>query len=114
MITQKESSIKRIRHFSSPDPSVPSTKTVTTTDSGVNISTGCTISRSPTPDLCADVPSISFEIDSVFNRTLTQENFFEKNHKITHEKSDWSLNISNKRSNRIKRVLKKYEDKYFF
>jgi hypothetical protein len=95
--------------------SSPSTATIATTDSGLNTSTGCTTSRSPTPDLHEDIPSMTFEIDSLFNRTLTKENDSSKQkEKRICERSNRSVNIRNTQSNRVKRVLKKYRKQHDF
>ncbi|CAF3539704.1 unnamed protein product [Rotaria sp. Silwood1] len=110
MITQMKSSIKHIRCLSSPCSSIPSAMTVTTTDSGLNTSTGCTTSRSPTPDLYEDISSMTLEIDSIFNRTLTKENNCSKQiNKISFQKLNRSINIKNTQSDRIKRVLKRLQ-----
>ncbi|CAF4891247.1 unnamed protein product, partial [Rotaria sp. Silwood1] len=110
MITQMKSSIKHIRCLSSPCSSIPSAMTVTTTDSGLNTSTGCTTSRSPTPDLYEDISSMTLEIDSIFNRTLTKENSCSKQiNKISFQKLNRSINIKNTQSDRIKRVLKRLQ-----
>ncbi|CAF3532661.1 unnamed protein product [Rotaria sordida] len=106
MITQMKSSIKHLRRLSSPCPSIPSAMTVTTTDSGLNTSTGCTTSRSPTPDLDEDISSMTLEIDSIFNRTLTKENNCSKK---SFQKVNRSTNIKNIQSDRIKRVLKRLQ-----
>jgi oligoendopeptidase F len=80
--------------------------TIITTDSGLNTSTACTTSRSPTPELNEDISLMTFEIDSIFNQTLTKENnsLKQKEKKIC-QKS---------RSNRVKRVLKRYIEKIFY
>ncbi|CAF2516827.1 unnamed protein product [Rotaria sp. Silwood2] len=110
MITQMKSSIKRIRHLSSPCPSIPSAMTVTTTDSGLNTSTGCTTSRSPTPDLHEDISSMTLEIDSIFNQALIKENNCSKQkNKTSFQKINRSINIKNTQSDRIKRVLKRLQ-----
>lgn len=109
-MTQIKSSIQHIRRLSSPCPTIPSVATIATTDSGLNTSTGCTTSRSPTPDLNEDISSITFEIDSIFNRTLTKEdNSFKK----TCKKSNRSVSLNNTQSDRIKRVLKRYTGEIF-
>jgi hypothetical protein len=83
--------------------------TVITTDSGLNTSTACTTSRSPTPELHDDISSMTFEIDSIFNRTLTKEkNSFKQKDKQICQKSNRSVSI---KSNRVKRVLKRYIEK---
>lgn len=76
--------------------------TVRTTDSGLNTSTVCTTSRSPTPELNEDLSSMIFEIDSVFNRTITKEN---NSLRKKEKKSNRSIFI---KSDRVKRVLKRY------
>ncbi len=80
--------------------------TIITTDSGLNTSTICTTSRSPTPELLNDdISSMIFEIDSIFNQTLTKEKHsFERKEKKLCQKSNRSINI---KSDRIKRVLKR-------
>ncbi len=79
--------------------------TIITTDSGLNTSTACTTSRSPTPEINEDLSSMTFEIDSIFNRTLTKEkNSFKQKEKKIFQKSNRSMNI---KSDRIKRVLKR-------
>jgi len=84
--------------------------TVITTDSGLNTSTACTTSRSPTPELHDDISSMTFEIDSIFNRTLTKEkNSFKQKEKQICQKSNRSVSI---KSNRVKRVLKRYIEKH--
>ena len=80
-----------------------------TTDSGLNTSTGCTTSRSPTPDLNEDISSMTFEIDSIFNQTLTKEtNSSKQKDKKSSQKINSSVTMKNVHSYRIKRVLKRY------
>jgi hypothetical protein len=108
VINQVKSSIKHVRRLSSPCPSIPSVVTVATTDSGLNTSTGCTTSRSPTPDLPEDISSITFEIDSIFNQTLTkQTNCSKEKEKKSFQKTNRSVAIGNTRPVRIKRVFKR-------
>jgi hypothetical protein len=86
--------------------------TIITTDSGLNTSTACTTSRSPTPELNEDISSMTFEIDSIFNQTLTKENnSLKQKEKKYCQKSNRSVSI---RSNRVKRVLKRYIEKIFY
>jgi len=73
----------------------------------LNTSTACTTSRSPTPELNEDISLMTFEIDSIFNQTLTKEN----NSLKQKEKTNRSVSI---RSNRVKRVLKRYIEKIFY
>ncbi len=109
-ITEIKSSIKHIRRLSSPCPSIPSVMTIITTDSGLNTSTGCTTSRSPTPELQEEISSMTFEIDSIYNRTLTKENKSFEEKRIC-QKSNRSITM---KSNRIKRVLKRYLKNFIF
>ncbi|CAF0779640.1 unnamed protein product [Adineta steineri] len=103
-ITPRKSPSKHIRCLSSPCSSIP---TITATDSGLNTSSNCTTSRSPTPDLNEDISSITFEIDSLFDRTLIKEDHSLKQQ--TEKKSNRSVAIKNTQSNRIKRVLKRLQ-----
>jgi len=85
--------------LSSPTPSIP-------TDSGLNTSTVCTTSRSDTPELNDDLSSaMTFQIDSLYNRTLTKQTsqIREKDKKIM-KKTNRSVYI---KSDRVKRVLKR-------
>ena len=110
-VNAEKSSMSHIRRLSSPCSSLPCATTVTTTtDSGLNSSTGCTTSRSPTPDLHEQSSSMVFDIDSIFNRTLTQDtDSFRAKKKTSLQKSNRSLStLSNPRSDRVKRVLKRY------
>jgi hypothetical protein len=84
--------------------------TIITTDSGLNTSTGCTTSRSPTPELQEEISSMTFEIDSIYNRTLTKENKSFEEKRIC-QKSNRSITM---KSNRIKRVLKRYLKNFIF
>lgn len=107
-ISQLKPLLKHFRRLSSPCPSIPSIMTVQTIDSGLNTSTVCTTSRSPTPELDEDKTSMIFEIDSIFNRTITKENkshSFKQKEKKMNSKSNRSFFI---RSDRVKRVLKRY------
>ncbi|CAF2056330.1 unnamed protein product [Rotaria magnacalcarata] len=105
-ITQTQSSIEHIRRLSSPCPSMPSATTVRTTDSGLNTST----SRSPTPDLHEDIPSMVFEFDSIFNQILTTEtNGSKQNNKKSFRSVDRSVSTKSTQSTRIKRILKKLQ-----
>jgi hypothetical protein len=111
-ITPTKSSIKHMRRMSSPCPSIQ--PTIATTDSGLNTSTGCTTSRSPTPDLHEDISSMTFDIDSLFNQTLTEENDFSRQkEKRICEKSNRSVSFRSIQSDRVKRVLKRYRRKIF-
>ena len=95
-ITQILSDINPIRRLSSPCPSIPSVMTIITSDSGLNTSTACT-SRSPTPELNEDIPSMRLETSSIVHRTLTKEKKISaKLHRSFFIKSD-----------RVKRVLKR-------
>lgn len=105
MIPQMQSSIKHIRRLST-----PSTMTIPTIDSGLNTSTICTTSRSRTPDLNEDTPSVTFEIDSIFNRTLTKDENSSKQSNKTYQ----TIHIKKPQSERIKRVLKRYLEQMFF
>ena len=83
--------MNHIRRLSSPCPSIPS-------DSGLNTSTACTTSRSPTPELHEeDIPLVRLETKSIVQRTLTKE-------KKMLTKFNRSIFI---KSDRVKRVLKK-------
>ena len=108
-LTDLKPSMAHFRRLSSPCSSTPSGTTVVTTDSGLNTSTGCTTSRSPTPDLGDHGSSMTFEIDSLFDRTLTKTiNSSKSNGKKRLQKSDRSLSTSiHGRSDRVKRVLKR-------
>lgn len=99
-IRQILDSDKHVRRLSSPTPSIP-------TDSGLNTSTACTTSRSQTPELNDDASTMTFHIDSLYNRTLTKENssIQSKDKKIT-KKKNRSIYI---KSDRVKRVLKRLQ-----
>lgn len=99
-IRQILDSDKHVRRLSSPTPSIP-------TDSGLNTSTVCTTSRSQTPELNDDASTMTFHIDSLYNRTLTKENgsIQSKDKKIT-KKKNRSIYI---KSDRVKRVLKRLQ-----
>lgn len=98
-IQQILNSDNHIRRLSSPTLSIP-------TDSGLNTSTVCTTSRSDTPELNDDLSSaMTFQIDSLYNRTLTKQTsqIREKDKKIM-KKTNRSVYI---KSDRVKRVLKR-------
>ncbi|UJR37775.1 hypothetical protein I4U23_030467 [Adineta vaga] len=105
-VNQMKSSSKHIRRLSSPC----TTTTITTTDSGLNSSTNCTSSRSPTPELNEDISSMTLEFDSLFNRTLTKEDTTSKlSEKKSSQRSHRSLAIRNTQPTRVKRVLKRLQ-----
>ncbi|CAF0970122.1 unnamed protein product [Adineta ricciae] len=100
-LNQMDSPSKHIRRLSSPCGAA-----ITTSDSGLNSSTNCTTSRSPTPELNEDISSMALEFDSLFNRTLTKEDAVSK---TTEKKSNRSATVKNVRPTRVKRVLKRLQ-----
>ena len=92
------------QRLSSPCSSLPSG--ITTTDSGLNTSTGCTTSRSPTPDCPIEISSMHFDFDSLFERTLTKD--VPSQIRSESKRTNRSMNkVSVRRSDRVRRVLKR-------
>lgn len=106
-LDESVSSVQQHRRLSSPVSSLPSVGGGTATDSGVNSSTGCSTSRSITPDLSEQSSTMRFEIESIFDRTLTKLETSKDNEK---KRSTRALTTFHpRRSERVKRVLKRLQ-----